>query len=127
MRLYVALLRRDGSAEIVNASRPASLIAFSDAHEGKDSPDTPREMAWLVHHALGVETDLDAWLLEIEDMSPAPADLALARRIQAGETTLEEALAEEIAGGGGEAAELAFPQNGEEPAPDPTPVTTGGS
>ena len=71
MRLYVALLHRDGRAEIVNASRPASLVAFSDEHEGKEAPENAREMAWLVHHALGVEQPLDDWLAEVEDLSPA--------------------------------------------------------
>lgn len=124
MRLYVALLRRDGTAEIVNASRPASLVAFSDAHDGKDAPDTAREMAWLVHHALGVDEELDAWLETIEDLSPDPDDLALARKIQAGEITLAEVLERE-SGVGGKVAEL-LGRNGDVPASDPTSVETPG-
>jgi hypothetical protein len=84
-RLEVAVIARDGSAKIVNASRPATLVAFGDEHEGKQMPESIREIAWVVHHALGVEQPLDEWLASLEDVSAMPDDLALARRIIAGD------------------------------------------
>jgi len=84
-RLEVAVIQRDGSATIVNAARPATLVAFSDAHEEKMMPETIREIAWVVHHALGVEEPIDEWLATLEDVSAADDDVALARRIIAGD------------------------------------------
>jgi hypothetical protein len=85
MRLQVAIIERDGSAQIVNAARPATLVAFTDAHEGKVMPETIREIAWVVHHSLGIEQPLDEWLATLEDISALPDDVALARRIIAGD------------------------------------------
>jgi hypothetical protein len=96
-RLDVAVFGRDGSAVLVNANRPAGLIAFSDAHDGKAFPDTPREIAWIVHRQLGVDTPFEEWLETLEEISPAPADLILARKIIRGETTLEAEHERELA------------------------------
>ena len=84
-RLEVAVIGRDGTALIVNAARPGSLVAFSDAHEGKEMPETPREVAWLVHHALGEERPLEEWLATLEDLSAQNADVRLARKIIRGD------------------------------------------
>lgn len=84
-RLDVAVIHRDGSAEIVNAGRPATLVAFSDEHDGKMFPETPREIAWIVHRALGIDGDLDSWLETLEDISAQPADVRLARKIVKGD------------------------------------------
>jgi hypothetical protein len=84
-RLEVAVIARDGSAKIVNASRPATLVAFGDAHAGKTMPESIREISWVVHHSLGVEEPLDEWLGTLEDVSAMPEDVALARRIIAGD------------------------------------------
>jgi hypothetical protein len=70
---------------VVNAARPATLVAFEDAHEGKMMPETIREIAWVVHHALGVEQPLDEWLATLEDVSAQAEDVALARRIIGGD------------------------------------------
>lgn len=81
MRLEVAVIDRDGNATIVNASRPASLVAFEDAHDGKMMPETIREISWIVHHALGIEQPLNDWLATLEDVSADPDDVARARKI----------------------------------------------
>jgi hypothetical protein len=108
-RLYVAVLGRDGSAEIVNAGRPGSLVAFSDAHDGKVVPESTREIAWLVHHAFGITEPLDRWLDTLEDVSVQPEDLELVRKVQAGELDLRAYLDAEI--------------KGDQAAPDPTQPT----
>lgn len=84
-RLEVAIISRDGEAVVVNAARPASLVAFGDQFDGKMMPDNPREVAWLVHHALEVSEPLEEWLKTLEDISAAPDDVRLARRILAGD------------------------------------------
>lgn len=84
-RLDVAVIHRDGSAELVNAARPATLVAFTDEHDGKMFPESPREIAWTVHRALGIDQELDEWLAGLEDISANPADVRLARRIIAGD------------------------------------------
>ena len=84
-RLEVAVIGRDGSALIVNAARPGSLVAFADAHEGKEMPESPREVAWLVHNALDEKRELQEWLDTLEDLSALPDDVRLARRIRAGD------------------------------------------
>jgi hypothetical protein len=84
-RLEVAIISRDGSAQVVNAARPASLVAFSDDHEQKVMPETIREIAWVVHHALEISEPLDEWLGTLEDISAQPEDVALAKRILAGD------------------------------------------
>jgi hypothetical protein len=84
-RLEVAVVKRDGSAQIVNASRPASLVAFSDAHDGKVMPETIREIAFVVHHAMGLDEPLDDWIASLEDLSAFPEDVARAKRIIAGD------------------------------------------
>jgi hypothetical protein len=85
VRLEVAVIHQDGRAEVVNASRPATLVAFSDEYGGKMMPETIREIAWVVHRALGVEEPLDVWLTTLEDISAAPEDVALARRVMEGD------------------------------------------
>ena len=85
-RLDVAVLSREGKAQIVNAARPASLVAFSDAHDGKIMPESPREIAWVVHHALGITEPLAEWLNTLEDISAMPRDVRRARKIMAGDT-----------------------------------------
>ena len=84
-RLEVAVIDRDGEAVVVNAARPATLVAFEDAHDGKMMPETIREIAWVVHHALNLEEPLDEWLAGLEDVSAQAEDVALARRIIAGD------------------------------------------
>ena len=84
-RLEVAVIGRDGTALIVNAARPGSLVAFADAHEGKEMPTSPREVAWLVHHALGEERELTEWLDTLEDLSALDSDVRLARKIIRGD------------------------------------------
>jgi len=81
----VAVVDRDGQAIIVNASRPATLVAFEDAHPGKQMPSSIREVAWVVHHALGIEQPLDEWLATLEDISAVPEDVELARRVLGGD------------------------------------------
>jgi len=85
VRLEVAVIHQDGTAEVVNASRPATLVAFSDEHPDKMMPESIREIAWVVHRALGVEEPLDEWLTTLEDISAAPEDVALARRVMDGD------------------------------------------
>ena len=84
MRLEVAIIERDGTAQVVNAARPATLVAFTDEFD-KTMPETIREIAWVVHHALAIEQPLDAWLATLEDISALPDDVALARRIIGGD------------------------------------------
>jgi hypothetical protein len=84
MRLEVAIIERDGTAQIVNAARPATLVAFTDEFD-KTMPETIREIAWVVHHALAIEQPLDTWLATLEDISALPDDVALARRIIGGD------------------------------------------
>src|SRR5262245_32346288 len=84
-RLDVAVIHRDGSAEIVNAARPATLVAFSDAHDGKLMPETMREIAWVVHRARAIEEPLEEWLETLEDVSADDEDVRLARRIIRGD------------------------------------------
>jgi hypothetical protein len=108
-RLDVAVISRDGSALIVNATRPASLVAFEDTHDGKVMPETVREIAFVVHHALGIDEPLDEWLDSLESISALDEDVALARRIIDGDEH-----AKKIALG------LAEPEDSE--APDPTPT-----
>ncbi|HEY7621687.1 MAG TPA: hypothetical protein VH834_18045 [Solirubrobacteraceae bacterium] len=105
----MAVIDRDGNAMIVNASRPASLVAFEDAHEGKVMPETIREIAFVVHHALGIEQPLDDWLGTLEEISADPDDVALARRIRAGDED-----ARKVALG-----ELAREEDGQRPPTDP--------
>jgi hypothetical protein len=85
MRLEVAVIDRKGDAQVVNAARPATLVAFEDAHEGKTMPETIREVAFVVHHALGISQPLDEWLGTLEDVSAQPETVALARRIMGGD------------------------------------------
>jgi hypothetical protein len=89
-RLVVAVIERDGSATIVNASRPATLVAFEDAHDGKAMPETIREVSWVVHHALAIDVPLDEWLETLESISALDEDVALARRIIAGDEHAKE-------------------------------------
>ena len=94
-RLEVAIVDRDGAARVVNAARPATLVAFEDEHEGKMMPETIREIAWVVHHALGVEQPLDEWLATLEDVSAQADDVGRAKRIIGGdERARQEALGE---------------------------------
>jgi hypothetical protein len=95
MRLDVAVIDRQGDALVVNAARPLTLVAFEDAHEGKTQPETVREVAWMVHHALGIAQPLDEWLATLEDVSADPDTVALARRIIDGdERARREAIGE---------------------------------
>jgi uncharacterized protein (UPF0147 family) len=95
-RLEVAVIDREGDAMVVNAARPLTLVAFEDAHEGKSMPQTVREVAWMVHHALAIEQPLDEWLATLEDVSADPDVVALARRIIDGdEQAKRQALGEE--------------------------------
>jgi hypothetical protein len=89
-RLEVAVISRDGGARVVNAARPATLVAFSDAHDGKLMPETHREIAWVVHHALDVAEPLDVWLDSLEDVSAIDEDVKLAKRIIAGDEEARE-------------------------------------
>ena len=84
-RLDVAVIDRDGAARVVNAGRPATLVAFEDAHEGKMMPETFREISWVVHHALAIEEPLNEWLDTLEVVSAQPEDVALARSIIGGD------------------------------------------
>ena len=84
MRLEVAIIERDGTAQVVNAARPATLVAFTDEFD-KTMPETIREIAWVVHHALAIDQPLDEWLQTLEDISALPDDVALARRIIEGD------------------------------------------
>jgi hypothetical protein len=121
-RLEVAVIDREGGATIVNATRPATLVAFEDAHEGKMMPETIREIAWVVHHALGIAQPIDEWLATLEDVSAQPEDVKLARRILAGdedarkialgELQPEESLADKI--------DAANEEDAERPPPDVT-------
>ncbi|HEY3020270.1 MAG TPA: hypothetical protein VGJ32_08760 [Solirubrobacteraceae bacterium] len=114
-RLEVAVISRDGEATIVNASRPATLVAFEDAHEGKMMPETIREIAWVVHHALGIEQPLDEWLPTLEDVSAQAEDVALARRIIAGDEDARKIALGELprpAASGDEGADDARPPPG---------------
>jgi hypothetical protein len=95
-RLEVAVIDRDGSAMVINAARPLTLVAFEDAHDGKSMPQTVREVAWMVHHALAIEQPLDEWLATLEDVSADPDTVALARRIIDGdEHAKRQAIGEE--------------------------------
>jgi hypothetical protein len=125
-RLYVAVLGRDGSAEIINAGRPGSLVAFSDAHDGKVVPESTREIAWLVHHALGIAEPLDKWLDGLEDVSVQPEDLEVARKVQAGELDLRAYLDAELKGEA--ASDPTTPTanaNGTDPLETPASATSG--
>ena len=84
-RLEVAVIDRDGGAMVVNAARPLTLVAFEDAHDGRSQPNNVREVAWMVHHALGIEEPLDEWLATLEDVSADPEVVGLARRIKDGD------------------------------------------
>lgn len=66
-RIEVAVTYNDGTREIVNAGKPAVLVAFGDEH-GHPGPESPREIAWLVHRALGVEEPLNEWLDTLDDL-----------------------------------------------------------
>jgi hypothetical protein len=128
-RLDVAVITRDGDAEIVNAARPAALVAFSDAHEGKLMPETTREIAWLVHRTLGVEEPLEEWLETLEEISADDADVRLARRIIAGDEIARRIVLGEIApdddAENAKLAEESVSVNGPDPTP-PLPVGTPG-
>ena len=91
-RLEVAVIDREGNALVVNASRPATLVAFEDAHPGKVMPETIREIAWVVHHALGVDEPLDEWILTLEEISALDEDVALARRAMDGDEQAKRTL-----------------------------------
>jgi hypothetical protein len=108
-RLEVAVIHRSGDAQLVNASRPATLVAFADEFDGRMFPETPREIAWIVHRALGVAEPLDEWLEGLEDIAADPSTVKLAKRILAGD---DEARAIAL----GEAD----PDEPAEPMPDPT-------
>jgi hypothetical protein len=95
-RLEVAVIDRDGDAMVVNAARPLTLVAFEDAHDGRSQPSNVREVAWMVHHALGITEPLDEWLATLEDVSADPDVVGLARRIIDGdEHAKRQALGEE--------------------------------
>jgi hypothetical protein len=116
-RLEVAIISRDGEAQVVNAARPASLVAFGDHFDGKMMPDNPREVAWLVHNALEVTEPLEEWLKTLEDISAAPDDVRLARRILAGDETARKIALGELPPEEKEESEEEEPDNG--PPPDP--------
>jgi hypothetical protein len=80
-RLEVAVIDRDGNAQVVNIARPSTLVAFADNHEGRDHPASAPELHWMAHHALGVDAALEQWLDGLETVSMMPADVALARAI----------------------------------------------
>jgi hypothetical protein len=136
-RLEVAVVTRGGDAQIVNAARPASLVAFSDAHENKVMPETMREIAFVVHHALGVAEPLDEWLDTLEDVSAAPEDVERARRIMAGDEEERQRAIGELPPEEEKAHPPPEPEpeepEPEEPAEEPTPeeklvpATPGGS
>lgn len=83
-RFDLAVITRDGTADIVNVGRPDTLIAFADAHAGKIAPETPAEYAWCAHYTVGASEPLEKWIRTIETCSQWPDDLALARAIIAG-------------------------------------------
>jgi hypothetical protein len=95
-RLEVAVISRDGSAKVVNVARPATLVAFSDKHPGKAMPETYPEVAFTVHHALEISEPLDEWLQSLEDISAQPEDVALAKRILAGDEQAKQIALGEI-------------------------------
>lgn len=82
-RIDVAVTYSDGTVEVVNAGRPAVLVAFGDEH-GKAAPETPREVAWLVHRALDVKKPLTEWLEELDDLDAS--DEAVESAYKAGAT-----------------------------------------
>jgi hypothetical protein len=84
-RLDVAVITRAGDAEVVNICRPATLIAFGAEHNGKEMPDTPSELFWSAHHALGIDAPLAEWTRGLELCSAFTGDVELARRIIAGD------------------------------------------
>lgn len=109
MRLEVAVIYSDGTAEVVNASRPATLVAFSDEHPGKMMPESIREIAWVVHRALGITEEMDEWLLGVEDLSAAPEDVALARKVMGGDEEAKRMALGEIPRPSGEEVENGSP------------------
>lgn len=83
-RLDAAVITRDGDAQIVNIGRPATLMAFADQHDGRDSPQTLSELMWAAHHALELDTPLADWARTLELCSTYPYDVQLARLMIAG-------------------------------------------
>jgi hypothetical protein len=69
-RIDVALVYSDGRKEVVSVGRPADLIAFADKFD-KAAPSEPYaifELAWLAHRALKIETPIEAWVDELDDL-----------------------------------------------------------
>ena len=60
-RIEVLLTYDDGKEVIVNAGVPKALISFHDEH-GHDNPESFREVAWLVHKAIGADDPLDTFI-----------------------------------------------------------------
>ena len=110
-RIDIAVVYTDGRKEVVNAGRPADLIAFADTFDktGPSEPHAIKELAWLAHRALRIEQPLEEWVDTLDELTGNDERIA---EIQA------ELDAQDPGGAAGEAAQL-------RPAPD-RPATSRG-
>jgi len=76
--LDVAVRYVDGRKEVVRVGRPADLIAFADkfGHIAPEPPYAIRELVWLVHRALKIDSPLEAFVDTLEDVSSSDEALA---------------------------------------------------
>jgi hypothetical protein len=80
-RIDVALVFTDGRKEVVTVGRPSDLIAFADTFD-KIAPSEPhavRELVWLAHRALRIDTPLDEWVESLDDITSDEEQVAAVR------------------------------------------------
>jgi len=69
----IAVTYADGQTEVLEAGRPAILIAFADTFRKQfpdaDGPDMMRELAWLGWKASGVGRSFEEWIETVADLS----------------------------------------------------------
>jgi hypothetical protein len=70
MRVEIRVVYEDGSEEVIQAGKPAALIAFADEFKkvAPDGPDVMREACWLAHHASGSELPFAEWLERVAEI-----------------------------------------------------------
>jgi hypothetical protein len=95
VRVEIRVVYDDGTEEVIQAGRPAALIAFADEFEkvAPDGVDVMREAAWLAHRALRTDEPFEAWIdrvAEIDRPQTVGVDLAVVPAVE-GEAVLEGA------------------------------------
>lgn len=115
----------DGEPVIVNAGRPACLMAFEEEFQ-HSTPEDYTETAWLAHRALKIETPLKEWIETLDELTANPVDIEKAKARKQGEEITDEEALERAAGAVNVPADVLRARLAGETDIPPTPAALSG-